>query len=49
VYGFLARWSDDLTAITLTDRLREQIRTHAGRRATPTQQKPVEPVQKQAL
>ena len=36
VYGFLARWSDDLTAITLTDRLREQIRTHAGRRATPT-------------
>ena len=36
VYGFLARWSDDLTAITLIDRLREQIRTHARRWATPT-------------
>ncbi|MFI7221570.1 IS5 family transposase [Micromonospora maritima] len=36
VYGFLARWHDDLTALTLTDRLREHVRHAAGRTATPT-------------
>ncbi|MFG2105189.1 IS5 family transposase [Micromonospora echinaurantiaca] len=36
VYGFLTRWHDDLTALSLTDRLREQIRCAAGRTATPT-------------
>ena len=36
IYGFLARWSDDLTTLTLVDRLREQIRCAAGRAATPT-------------
>ncbi|MEV4715565.1 IS5 family transposase [Micromonospora sp. NPDC049374] len=36
VYGFLTRWHDDLTALCLTNRLREQIRCAAGRTATPT-------------
>jgi transposase len=36
VYGFLSRWHDDLTALTLTDRLREHVRQAAGRTSTPT-------------
>lgn len=36
VYGFLTRWSDNLSTITLTDRLRAQLRTALGRHPTPT-------------
>src|SRR5690348_14183064 len=30
VYGFVARWSDDLTTITLVDQLRTQLRIAHG-------------------
>ena len=36
VWGFLARWCDNLTAVMLADRLREQIRITAGRTPTPS-------------
>lgn len=36
VYGFLARWSDDLTVIALADRLRAALRVAHGRHPTPT-------------
>ncbi|GAB3853242.1 IS5 family transposase [Dactylosporangium cerinum] len=36
VYGFLARWSDDLTTIELADQLRAQLRVAHGRDLHPT-------------
>lgn len=36
VYGFVSRWCDDLTAMNLVDRLREQIRTAVDRAPTPS-------------
>lgn len=36
VYGFFARWSDNLSTITLTDRLRAQLRTALGRNPQPS-------------
>ncbi|GAA1533809.1 hypothetical protein GCM10009827_059810 [Dactylosporangium maewongense] len=35
VVGFLARWSDDLSTITLTDRLRAELRAAVGRHPQP--------------
>ncbi len=36
VYGFLARWCDQLTALALVDQLREYLRAAAGRNLAPT-------------
>jgi putative transposase len=36
VYGFLARWSDNLATIALTDRLRAELRTALGRNPQPS-------------
>jgi transposase len=36
VYGLLTRWSDNLSTIALTDRLRAELRTALGRNPQPT-------------
>jgi transposase len=36
VYGFFTRWSDDLTTVALTDRLRASLRTALGRNPQPS-------------
>lgn len=36
VYGLLTRWSDNVSTITLTDRLRADLRTALGRNPQPT-------------